>query len=114
MTATSSPAYQGVAPWIVNESQHRRDMARTINALLIGKMNVTKDVTLRASQTTTVITDARIGYTTAVVPAMPMTVNGAVALDSGIWCNPTVNGSATVHHAASVATDQTIRFLLIG
>lgn len=114
MTATSNPAYQGVAPWIKDESQHRRDMARTINAILIGKANVTIDVTLRASQSTTTITDARIGYTTAVIPAMPLTVNGAVALDSGIWFDVPKSGSVVVHHAAAVAANQTIRFVLIG
>lgn len=114
MTATSNPAYQGVAPWIKDESQHRRDIARTINAILIGKVNVTIDVTLRAAQMTTTIIDARIGYTTAVIPAMPLTVNGAIALDSGIWFDVPKSGSVVVHHAAAIATNQTIRFVLIG
>jgi hypothetical protein len=114
MTGTSSPAYQGVAPWIVNESQHRRDMARTINALLIGKLNITSDITFTPSSTSTTITDPRIGYTTAIIPAMPLSVNGAIALDSGIWFDAPKTGSVICHHAAAVAADQTIRFIFIG
>jgi len=113
VTSTSNPAYQGVAPWIKDESQHRRDMARTINALLIGKLNVTLDVTLNASATSTTITDARIGYTTAIIPAMPMTANGAVAAPT-IWVDTIKSGSCVVHHASNAAADQKIRFVFIG
>lgn len=113
MTATSNPAYQGVAPWIKDESQHRRDMARTINAQLIGKLNVTTDVTLNASATSTTLVDARIGITTAIIPAMAMTANGAIAVPT-VWVDQIKSGSAVIHHASSAAADQKIRFVLIG
>lgn len=114
MTATSNLAHQAVAPWIRDESQHRRDIARTVNAILQGGLNVTSDVTLTASSSTTTIVDARIGYTSAIIPAMPLTLNGAIALDSGIWFDMPKTGSVIVHHAADIATDQTIRFVFIG
>jgi ABC-type taurine transport system substrate-binding protein len=114
MTSSSNPAYQGVAPWIKDESQHRRDMARTINAQLIGKLNVTLDVTLNASAASTTITDARIGYTTAIIPAMAMTADGAAAIAAGIWVDTLKSGSCVVHHASNAAADQKIRFVFIG
>ena len=113
MTSTSNPAYQGVAPWIKDESQHRRDMARTINALLIGKLNVTQDVTLTPSATSTTIIDARIGVTTAVIAAMPLTAN-AVAAANSCWFDIPLSGKVVVHHASSAAADQKIRFVFIG
>lgn len=114
MTGTSNPGHPAVAPWIKDESQHRRDLARTVNMILQGGMNVTRDITLTVSAASTTIVDARIGLTSAVVPAMPLTVNGAIALDSGIWFDVPKTGSVVMHHAAAVATDQTVRFVILG
>jgi hypothetical protein len=114
MTSNSNPAYQGVAPWIHDEKQHRRDMARTINALLIGKLNVTLDVTLNRSATSTTITDARIGITTAVIPAVALTSDAAQIIDKGIWVDTIQSGSAVVHHVSAPQSDLTIRFVFIG
>jgi len=114
MTSASGPSYPGVSLWTHDEKQHRRDMARTINNMLIGKQNVTLDVTLNVSATTTQITDARIGISTAIIAAMALTADGAAAIDAGIWVSNLKSGSATLNHASNAAADQKIRFVFIG
>ena len=106
MTTQTSPAYQGVAAWLQDEGQHRRDMARAINQFLIGKLNVTHDVTLSPGATSTTISDARIGITTAIIPATALTASGATAISAGIWADTYLKGSVVLHHASNAAADQ--------
>jgi hypothetical protein len=122
MTATqpvSNTGYEPVPEMEGDEKKHRRKMARAINQILKGKINVHFDVTLQASQTSTVIQDARIGINSIICPAMAMTADGAAAIAAGIYVDtvlPSLNGApaqATIHHANSAAADQKIRFLII-
>lgn len=111
--------FPSVPEFMPDEKEHRRQIARGVNGLRKGKMNVTIAVTLNANATTTTLTDARIGITSCIVPAMPTTQNGAIALfgnmdTSGIWISNIVTGSCTVNHTSAAATDQNIRFLIIG
>jgi hypothetical protein len=109
-----NPAYQGVAPWLQDEGQHRRDIARTTNQLLIGKLNVCLDVTLPTSVSTYTVNDARIGITTAIIP-QPLTANAATLIKGGYWVDTYLKGSAVMHFAAPVvAADLKIRLVLIG
>jgi hypothetical protein len=114
MTLSSNPGYPGVSLWTHDEKQHRRDMARTINNMLIGKMNVTLDVTLNKSATSTTIIDARIGINTAVIPAVALTSDAAQVIDKGVWVDTILSGSAVVHHSSAPQNDLTIRFVFIG
>lgn len=113
MTATSNPAYPGVAPWIVNESQHRRDIARTLNNALIGKLNVTLDLTVAQSVSSTTITDARIGYTTAIIPTATSS-NGALLIGAGIYFNTYKSGSVVMHHSSWALPTMNLRLVLVG
>jgi hypothetical protein len=114
MTANSNPGYQGVALWLHDEKQHRRDMARTINNNLLGKINVTLDKTLPTSSTQTTLTDPRIGITTAIL-FMPMTSDAAQLLDKGIWVDTIQSGSAVIHYSNTGGqADLTFRLVLIG
>jgi len=114
MTSASSPAYQGVAPWIKDESQHRRDMARTINGLLIGKMNVTLDAVIPAGQNQVTLTDARIGITTAIIP-IPLTADSDNLLAKGWWVDTFKSGSCVIHFSQSNPnTDLEVRLVIIG
>lgn len=99
---------------MTNDTEHRRQLAQGINLALTGKMNVTLDVTLAANAAMTTIHDPRIGFFSAITPAMPLTANGATALAAGIWVDTMKKGSAVVHHASSANTDQTIRFVILG
>lgn len=111
---------QLVPEYLANGDEHRRLIARGVNSALKGKINVTLDVTLTANTASTTVKDSRISYYSAVIPAMPMTSNGAACLAAGIYVDtflPPVGatpGSAVVHHRNNAATDQTIRFIITG
>ena len=108
-------AYQPVPDFLVDEKEHRRQIARQVNGLLQGKLNVALDVTLTANAGNTTITDARIGATSAVVPAMALTVHAASELASGnVYVDGLTKGSCVVHHSNNAQTDRTIRFLILG
>lgn len=90
-----------------------RKTADAVRGAMQGKLNCVLDVTLRASQTTTVVTDSRIGPFSYIEP-MALTASASAAKVAGIWCNPTVAGSVTLNHASNAATDQNLRLIVIG
>lgn len=114
-----SVANQGTPPvpeFLANADEHRRKIASTVNQLVMGKVNCTLDVTLNAGTTTTTVSDARVFYTSAIIPAMALTFNGATDIAGGIYIPLATikKGSAVVYHRADIATDRTIRFVILG
>lgn len=109
------PGFPNVPYVLTNEQQHRKALADTVNRINQGKFNATVDLTLAGSNaTTTTLTDARIGGTSAVIPAMGTTAHGAACLAAGIWVTGILKGTCTVNHAANPNSDATIRFIIIG
>jgi hypothetical protein len=106
--------FQNVPEYLPSEQEHRRQIARRVNSLGQAKVNAYIDVTITKNAVTTTLTDARIGYYSAIIPAMPTTATGAGALGRGIWITNIVSGSCTINHSVSPDTDMTIRFLIIG
>jgi hypothetical protein len=113
MSTGSNRGYDGVPEMETDQVEHRRKMARKINGLNQGKFNATIDVTLRASQTTTTVTDARIAATSFLM-WMPQTANASTAERAGIYVTGRTKGSAVLNHASNAATDQTFTVLIIG
>lgn len=113
MSATVQRGFLPVTEYLPDEKEHRRRIASALNRTMGGKLNATIDATLRASQTTTVLTDPRI-YATSYIDPMPLTANAATAKAAGIWFSNQIEGSVTVNHASAAAVDQTMRFLIIG
>jgi hypothetical protein len=114
--STKNPSYDG-APYEVDEDRHRRRIADAIANIMLGKINVTKDVTLAASVGSTTVLDPRIGYFSALIPAMPLTANAATELGNGTLfvAQATMGkGSAVITHANNAQVDRTIRFVIIG
>lgn len=70
------------------------------------------EVTLTASDTTTTLTDARIGYGMS-LHFSPLTASAAAAMDA-LHYTITVNGSATLTHDSDAATDRTFSVGIIG
>lgn len=103
-----------------NENLHRTQIAQVAQNAAKGWINCTLSVTLNPSATTTTISDSRIGLTTAIIPAMATTADGATAIKNGIWVSNIISavgatpGSATLNHSGNAASDQTITFVLIG
>ncbi|HEU5115647.1 MAG TPA: hypothetical protein VFT74_03140, partial [Isosphaeraceae bacterium] len=82
-----------------------RRIATTLNTVISGKLNVTTDVTLTANADSTTLTDARIGFDSAVIPAMPTTANAAAELGAGgLYVNTLLKGSCVIHHANNAQT----------
>lgn len=110
-----NPNAQPVPEFLVDDREHRREIARRLNLVMQGKLNVTLDVTLAPNSASTTVTDSRIGFYAAVIPAMPMTKNAASELASGnLYVDTLINGSCIVHHSANAESDRTIRFVIIG
>lgn len=114
----NSPGFVGVPETAVNDVEHKRRVARTVNLLLQGKLNAVTTVTLTANTTTTTITDARI-TSSSFIGFMPKTANAAAALanlyvSAQMGSNGTVAGSATLTHANNAQTDRTFNVLIIG
>ena len=112
---TANPNAQPVPEFLVDDKEHRRQIARRLNLVTQGKLNITLDVTLTANAASTSVVDPRIGFYSAVVPAMAMTSDAAAELASGsLYVDALNKGSCVVHHTNSAQTDRTIRFLIIG
>lgn len=106
-------AQYDAAPFEADETRHRRRLGDFAARANQGKINVTLDVTLRASQTTTVVQDPRISNVSHIT-WMPMTASASTAEKAGIWASPSVAGTVTLNHASNAATDQTFRLAILG
>lgn len=89
-----------------------KDLARAINAILNGNINSTGTVTLRASQTTTVITNRIISPDTVMILAAT-TANAAAAADN-IYQAVTDKYEITLTHDSNAAVDRTFKYVLLG
>lgn len=112
-----SVGYRGVARSLNGENWAAvktwvLEAAGAINRHNSGKMNVTIDVTLRASQTTTTVTDARISDTCAICLS-PKTSNAAAAVGT-TYISSQTSGSAVITHANNAQTDKTFRLAILG
>lgn len=82
-------------------------VAQVVNDLRRGKGANVQDITLRASQTTTVIKDPLVSALSMIV-LTPLTASARTALNSAHY-TPTA-GSFTITHPSNAATDQNVRY----
>lgn len=112
--------HPGVPNYTPDHAKMLRLMAGQANRANNGKVNVTIDVTLAASATQTLISDNRIGPTSAVAALMALTPNAATAIAAGIWFDTpklgvnSTSASILAHHSSNASTSQTIRFGIFG
>tara|TARA_R100001086_G_scaffold123233_1_gene63474 strand:+ start:319 stop:648 length:330 start_codon:yes stop_codon:yes gene_type:complete len=97
---------------IPDTSQHLRLVSTSLNNTIDGKLNSTGTITLTASATSSTLTDARISGN-SVILFMPTTANGRTALNT-LHVSARASGSATLTHASSGNTDQTLSYCIIG
>lgn len=93
-------------------ARHLRNISEAVRQVLDGKVNYVKTVTLRANETTTTVTDTRLGPT-SFIGLMPTTANAAGAL-AGTYISARSDGSATITHANNSQTDKTFVLLIVG
>lgn len=113
---TTNPGTPAVPEQMPDAGEHLRRIAKSLNTVITGKLNATIDVTLAAGVDHTTINDPRIFYTSAIVPAMALTFNGATDIAGGMYVPQATikKGQCVVYHRADIATNRTIRFLIIG
>lgn len=95
----------------INARLHRKVIARTVNDAMAGHTNTTVIVTLDAGVGTTTVVDARISAGTC-AGFCPLSANAAADIPT-LWVIPT-NGTMTINHAVSAATDRTFNVSLTG
>lgn len=89
-------------------------MAQAVNQLSDGRSNGFGSVTLTANQTTTAVTDVRVG-TDSVISLMPTTANAAAEVGAGGMYVGTVTAqSFTITHANNAQTDRTFTYAIQG
>lgn len=88
-----------------------RDVARTVNLLLDGRINSVGEITLSTATTTTVASNYFANVNSKVL-LMPQSANAAAALAT-TWVVPAAR-SLTFNHASSTATDLSFGYVLLG
>jgi hypothetical protein len=92
-----------------------RAVRDVVNNLLIGKQNVTLDVTLTPNSATTVVNYPIIGGSSMLDLGCPLTANAAAELGNGtIYVSSVGNKTATITHANNAQADRTLRIGYIG
>lgn len=86
--------------------------AESINGLIAGKLDVTGEITLTASSTTTSVVDTQ--FESQMVPLfVPLTANASAAL-GGLYVSARSNGGFTLTHASNAQTDKTFAYVRLG
>ena len=89
-----------------------RDLARTVNYVLDGRNNARGEVTLRANQTTTTVTDRTVHPESRIL-LEPTTANAAAALGT-TYATAHGNGTFELTHASNAQGDRVFRYLVSG
>ena len=93
--------YQGGEP---------RNVAEVINSAMAGKTNNTGSVTLRASNTTTTITDERLGFD-SIILLSPLSANAAAQTP---YISTKAKGSVVITHTSVASTDLDFDYIIVG
>jgi hypothetical protein len=90
-----------------------RQISEVVNLMMLGKTNNTGTVTLRQSETSTVITDIKIG-SNSVILFMPTTADAADEMSHGhFYVSSRGKGTATITHG-NHNTTMTFAYVVVG
>ncbi len=87
-----------------------REVAEVTNGIMNGKTNNTGSVTLRASNTTTTITDERLGFD-SIILLSPLTANAAAQTP---YISTKAKGSVIITHTSTAHTDLNFDYIIVG
>lgn len=107
-----STAGVGIPFYQPDEKIHRRNLASWAQWINQGHLANTGSVTLRANQTTTTVTDERVGINTVPV-LVPTTANAAGAIGT-TYISTVTGGSFTITHANTATADRAFKYALLG
>lgn len=86
---------------------------RTVaDAIRDANVGTTGEVTLAASQTTTIVSDARVDSDASCVTLTPTTANAAAEIGNGTLHIAYANRSFTITHASNAQTDRRYRYVV--
>ena len=87
-----------------------REISEVTNGIMNGKTNNTGSVTLRASNTTTTITDERLGFD-SIILLSPLTANAAAQIP---YPSTKAKGSVIITHTSTAHTDLNFDYIIVG
>ena len=87
-----------------------REVAEVTNGIMNGKTNNTGSVTLRASNTTTTITDERLGFD-SIILLSPLSANAAAQTP---YISTKAKGSVVITHTSTAHTDLNFDYIIVG
>lgn len=110
--AASAQAGVSVPVFQPDEIRHRRNISVWAGWINQGHMQNTRDITLNANATTTVILDERAAVN-SFVGFMPLTAN-ALSAQPAVRVLSQSAGGFTITHTNSASVDQNFRYCLLG
>jgi|TARA_R110000851_G_scaffold115743_1_gene241722 hypothetical protein len=87
-----------------------REISEVTNGIMNGKTNNTGSVTLRASNTTTTITDERLGFD-SIILLSPLSANAAAQTP---YISTKAKGSVVITHTSTAHTDLNFDYIIVG
>jgi hypothetical protein len=87
-----------------------REISEVTNGIMDGKTNNTGNITLRASNTTTTITDERLGFD-SIILLSPLTANAAAQTP---YISTKAKGSVIITHTSTAHTDLDFDYIIVG
>lgn len=94
-----------------NGPEHRRRLADAVNGAIDGRTNNAGLLTITASQTTTAITDSRVGID-SVILLSPLTANAAAAIGT-TYVSARGDSTFTLTHANNAQTDRDFAYAVV-
>jgi len=105
--------FPGVTPAGLSDA-NTRALYEAVNRAGAGKINATLDVTLTPNQSTTAVSDSRLG-SNSFIGFCPLTANAAAEIGAGsLYVSSQGKKTATLTHANNAQADRTFRLLIIG
>jgi hypothetical protein len=87
-----------------------REISEVTNGIMNGKTNNTGSVLLRASNTTTTITDERLGFD-SIILLSPLSANAAAQTP---YISTKAKGSVIITHTSTAHTDLNFDYIIVG
>lgn len=103
-----------IGPGEIELKEWVREAAETVNSARDGKLNSVGSLTLRANETTTTLSDPRIGPNSH-ISLTPTSATAAAAVGSatGVFVTPG-DETATITHNSTADADRTFTYAILG
>ena len=112
--ATSAGTRQALPTFILNETEHRKQISGWMREVHQGKLANTGMVTLATSAASTTVLDSRAGAFSW-IGLMPTTANAASAIaDGSVYISSQGKQTFTITHANNAVADRIYRYALLG